>query len=138
MSMDKASKPKVAVALAAFNGASWLDEQIESILCQREVEVTIFVSSDSSTDGTEELLTVKSKAEPRLIVLPEAGPFGGAARSFFWLVCDLDLTGFAYLALGREGPHLAARQAVPRLSDHCRRTGGCLFMQCGGLLTRRS
>ena len=33
--------PKIAILLAAFNGKDWLQEQIDSILAQKDVDVSI-------------------------------------------------------------------------------------------------
>ncbi len=102
VSERQAARPRIAVALAAFNGAAWLDAQMDSILGQREVEVLVFVSIDPSSDGTEALLAARARQEPRLAILPPAGPFGGAAANFFRLVRDIDLTGFDGLALADQ------------------------------------
>ena len=45
--------PKVAVLLAAYNGMQWIEEQLTSILGQSAVDVTVYISIDPSTDGTE-------------------------------------------------------------------------------------
>lgn len=47
---------KVAILLAAYNGSNWINEQIDSILTQKEVNVKIFVSCDLSTDNTLEVI----------------------------------------------------------------------------------
>ncbi|HBN14018.1 MAG TPA: glycosyl transferase, partial [Pseudohongiella sp.] len=43
---------RVAVLLAAYNGMQWLPEQLDSILSQVGVDVTVYVSTDRSSDGT--------------------------------------------------------------------------------------
>jgi rhamnosyltransferase len=47
---------RVAVLMATYNGEVWLQEQIDSILEQKDVDVTLFVSDDSSADGTYHFL----------------------------------------------------------------------------------
>jgi len=94
--------PKFAVVLAAFNGISWLDEQLDSILAQRGVQVQIFVSIDPSTDGTEQHVAARAMRDPRVVMLPEQGKFLNAARNFYRLVCDLQLDGFDYLAFSDQ------------------------------------
>lgn len=91
-------KPKVSVLLAAYNGISWIEEQLDSILAQQDVEVVVFVSDDQSTDGTMAWCEEFSTREPRLVVLP-ASPerFGGAAKNFFRLVKDVDFSDFDYI-----------------------------------------
>ena len=48
------SKCKVAVLMAAFNGIKWIEEQIYSIFNQEKVNIDLFISVDTSTDGTYE------------------------------------------------------------------------------------
>lgn len=47
---------KVLVLMAAYNGNKWIVEQIESILNQEDVDVSICVSVDKSSDGTERII----------------------------------------------------------------------------------
>lgn len=88
--------PRVAVCLAAFNGMRWLNEQLESILVQSSVDVTIFVSVDCSTDGTEEWIDQCALSDKRIVALPYGQRFGGAGRNFFRLVKDVDFSCFDY------------------------------------------
>lgn len=94
--------PHVAVCLAAYNGRRWLSEQIGSILCQRNVAVTVFISVDQSTDGTEELIDDLKSTDHRLVVLPHGHHFGGAASNFFRLISDVDFRSFDYVALADQ------------------------------------
>lgn len=94
--------PKVAVLLAAYDGMQWIEEQLASILCQSDVEVTIYISIDPSIDGTEAYCLARATEDPRITVLPPAGAFGGAARNFFRLVRDVDLTVFDYVAFADQ------------------------------------
>lgn len=48
---------KVTVLLSAFNGAPFIREQIDSILKQTGVEVSIIVRNDGSTDNTAAILS---------------------------------------------------------------------------------
>lgn len=45
-------RPKVAVLMSTYNGARYLKEQIESILNQQDVETTLLVRDDGSSDET--------------------------------------------------------------------------------------
>jgi len=98
----EATEPCYAVALAAFDGVSWLDEQLDSILAQEGVRVQIFVSVDPSSDGTEQLVANRVIQDPRIIMLPQYGRFQNAARNFYRLVCDINLAGFNYLAFSDQ------------------------------------
>ena len=46
----------ICVLMATYNGEKYLVEQIESILCQKDVDVRLFVRDDGSTDRTLEIL----------------------------------------------------------------------------------
>ena len=94
--------PTVAVLLAAYNGTFWLPEQLNSILLQRGVTITVFVSVDLSIDGTEELVNEAAKNDPRIVVLPHGQHFGGAARNFFRLIRDVDFSGFDYISFADQ------------------------------------
>ncbi len=97
-----ASGARFAVCLAAYNGAQFVAEQIDSILRQRGVDLQLFVSVDQSTDGTESRLGQWARAEPRLTLLPFGHRFGGAAPNFFRLLRDVDLAGFDYLCFADQ------------------------------------
>lgn len=94
--------PSVAVCLAAFNGRHWLLEQLNSILAQINVNVTIFVSVDCSSDGTEEWVDKIASKDSRIFVLPHGLRFGGAARNFFRLIRDIDFSGYDYVSLADQ------------------------------------
>jgi rhamnosyltransferase len=96
------NKPKVAICLAAYNGAQWLNEQIDSILAQADVDVTLFISVDCSTDGTEGLVDARARKDARIVVLRHGEHFGGAARNFFRLLRDLDFTEFGYVGFSDQ------------------------------------
>lgn len=46
----------VLVMLASYNGETYIAEQIDSILAQQNVDVSLLIRDDGSTDGTLELL----------------------------------------------------------------------------------
>jgi rhamnosyltransferase len=93
---------RVAVILAAYNGINWIEEQIQSILAQEEVQVTIFVSVDSSTDGTEDLVRILCNRYANIIALPFGYKFGGAARNFYRLLEEVDYTDFDFVSLSDQ------------------------------------
>lgn len=95
-------RPKVAVLLAAFNGLQWLENQVMSILAQKNVDVTLFVSVDVSTDGTEQLVDFLSIHNAHINVLPHGIKFGGAGLNFYRLICDVDASSFDYVAFADQ------------------------------------
>lgn len=93
---------KIAVLLAAYNGTQWLPEQVTSILQQKNVEVTIYFSVDSSSDGTEAWVDELAVTDYRVKVLPHGERFGGAARNVYRLIRETDFLGFDYIALADQ------------------------------------
>lgn len=100
--MTTETKPKVAVLLAAYNGMQWIEEQVNTILNQSHVDVTIFMSVDLSTDGTYEWCKEQESLNNRIIVLPYGDKFGGAAKNFFRLIRDVDFSDFDFVSLADQ------------------------------------
>jgi rhamnosyltransferase len=94
--------PEVAVLLAAYNGMSWIEEQLASILAQTGVHVTIFISVDPSTDGTEGWCADYAASHPNVTLLAPAGPFKGAARNFFRLIRDVDFSPYDFVSFADQ------------------------------------
>ncbi|MDD1009914.1 glycosyltransferase [Pseudomonas shahriarae] len=96
------NNPKVAVLLAAFNGMQWIEEQLDSILGQSGVDVTVHISIDPSSDGTERWCLDYAAKHPCVSVLPYADVFGGASRNFFRLIRDVAVDKFDYVAFADQ------------------------------------
>ncbi|WP_116828987.1 glycosyltransferase family 2 protein [Pseudomonas syringae] len=94
--------PKVAVLLAAYNGMAWIEAQLDSILKQTNVCVSVFISVDTSTDGTEACCADCAQHHASISLLPPAGRFGGASRNFFRLIRDVDFSTFDYVAFSDQ------------------------------------
>jgi rhamnosyltransferase len=90
--------PSVAVCLAAFNGVRYLPQQMDSILSQTGILVTVFVSVDCSSDGTENWFQRLSETEDRVVLLTYGERFGSAAPNFFRLLREVDFAAFDYVA----------------------------------------
>ena len=98
MSESIISLPSVVVCLAAFNGVRYLPQQMDSILNQRGVLVTVCVSVDCSSDGTEDWFRQLQATEHRVVLLQCGEKFGGAAPNFFRLLREVDFSAFDYVA----------------------------------------
>lgn len=96
------NRPLCAVLLAAYNGEKWIDEQIRSILAQKKIDVNIFISIDKSNDST--LFKVKnwSNSDDRIIVLPYGERYGNAAKNFYRLIKDVDVSCFDIIAFSDQ------------------------------------
>ncbi|WP_348946640.1 glycosyltransferase [Chitinibacter sp. FCG-7] len=86
--------------MATCNGITYVKAQIDSILQQEHLSVTLFISDDESTDGTWEYL--QSCNHEQIVVLSRTGGFGTAAANFFRLIRDVPLAGFDYVALADQ------------------------------------
>ncbi len=100
--MTQRSLPALAVCLAVYNGTRWLPEQLDSILAQTDVTITVYVSVDQSTDGTEAWIDARAAQDARIVVLPHGRRFGGAAPNFFRLLLDVDFDGFDYVCFADQ------------------------------------
>lgn len=96
------ARSKVLVLVAAYNGAQWLTEQIDSILNQLGVDVFVVISVDASTDDTLKLCEKYANSHSNVTMLPYGEYFGGAGKNFFRLVKDSDLSRFDYIAFSDQ------------------------------------
>lgn len=71
---------KVLVIMSTYNGERYLPEQLESILSQKNVDVSLLVRDDGSTDNTLKILDSYRPKFKRMTVV--RGKNVGAARSF--------------------------------------------------------
>lgn len=94
--------PKIAVLLAAYNGSQWIEEQLKSILGQKDVDVAIYISIDPSTDNTEISCAEYATRFSNIKILPAAGIFGGASRNFFRLIRDVDFSEYDFVAFADQ------------------------------------
>lgn len=85
----------VQVLLSTYDGAAHICEQMESIVAQRDVDVSFLLRDDGSTDRTVALLQRYDGPAFQLHV----GANIGAAQSFLWLLehssAEYDFTAFA-------------------------------------------
>lgn len=65
-SLSPASRPRVSIAMATFNGERFVREQLESILAQSVSDFELVISDDTSTDGTWEILQEYSEKDNRI------------------------------------------------------------------------
>ncbi|MCP5130099.1 MAG: glycosyltransferase family 2 protein [Pseudomonadales bacterium] len=88
----------VAVLLCTFNGAPFIEQQLDSIRRQQGLPVRLYVSDDGSGDETLSILESYCRrwGAGSIQVLP--GPGRGHVANFFSLVCSRQVEGqyFAY------------------------------------------
>lgn len=87
-------KIKIAVLLATYNGASYVREQIQSIFLQsydaEKYQLEIFISDDSSTDDTVEIISDIMGGSAIPISIINTKKAGGACLNFKRLIMAVD------------------------------------------------
>lgn len=96
--MDKVNY--IAILLATFNGALYLREQIDSLLCQTFTDWRLYIHDDGSTDGTRDIIDSYVQTHPTKITFLDYPPQGSACRNFlsiletvdapYYMFCDQD------------------------------------------------
>ena len=90
---------KVQVLLSTYNGEKYIREQLDSILTQKDIEVSILIRDDGSTDSTVDIIHeyCSNNSDIKLI----KGSNMGACKSFFELFKEADM-GYDYYALADQ------------------------------------
>lgn len=88
--------PPVAIALASYNGGSFLEAQIESIRSQDYTDWLLIVRDDGSSDETVKILKHFCQKDSRIILLSDESGHLGASRSFSWLANWVNRVRFEY------------------------------------------
>ena len=100
--------PKVAILMATYNGAEFIQEQIDSIANQALVTAHIYISDDSSIDSTLSVASSTCAAHtlPFDIVLAKRHPLLAkkcSATNFFHLILSTEFTQyFDYFAFSDQ------------------------------------
>lgn len=96
------NKPRIAVLMAAYNGEKWLEEQVLSIIFQKNVEVYLFISLDNSSDGSKEVIERLANVYKNIKLIRE-GVFGSAGKNFYGLIKDEGIPlNFDYYSLADQ------------------------------------
>ena len=82
---------KLSVALAAYNGAAYMEEQLTSILQNLREGDEVVVSDDGSTDGTRDVVRALAETDKRVKLID--GPQQGLIKNFEHALaaCDGDI-----------------------------------------------
>ncbi len=77
---------EIAILLATYNGETYLEEQIDSLIHQTFQDFKIYIHDDASTDNTVAVIEKCVKQFPDKIVSLEYGKTGGAAANFMSMI----------------------------------------------------
>lgn len=88
MSKTETRLPVVSVLMPVYNGARFLNEQIDSILAQEGVDVRLVILDDASTDNSFELARIRASRDGRITLLRGASNVGlcGSVSRLLWTV----------------------------------------------------
>jgi rhamnosyltransferase len=95
------NRPTVLVLMAAYNGAKWIQDQVQSILAQADVKVALVISDDGSTDRTRSLLD-RFTLDERVTLSSPTSPTGSAAQNFLWLIRNRSAENFSFVAFADQ------------------------------------
>jgi glycosyltransferase involved in cell wall biosynthesis len=84
-STEQPGGPSISILMCTFNGARFLDEQLNSLAGQSYKNWSLHVSDDGSTDGTIEILERFRSSLPQHTVTIYSGPRKGFAENFISL-----------------------------------------------------
>lgn len=78
---------KVCILLSTYNGEKYVNEQIDSLLAQENVDVTILIRDDGSKDNTVSILKDYASKNSKIVLLEkEFGQNFNVAKSFSFLL----------------------------------------------------
>lgn len=97
------NKKKVLILLACRNGESWIREQLDTILAQQDVDISVLIQDDKSSDNTPAVIAEYAASNPERIViyLNDVGT-GSAGANFRKLITRADLSDVDYVALADQ------------------------------------
>jgi rhamnosyltransferase len=116
--------PRVLVLMAAYDGETWIDEQIDSILNQRRADVQIVIRDDSSSDATAANVARIAANNHRITLSIADAPSGSAAQNFFALIRSNEAADFDYVALSDQDD-IWDTDKLERSVAALRQSGGC-------------
>ncbi len=90
---------RVQVLLSTYNGEKYIREQLDSILAQKDVEVSVLIRDDGSTDSTIDIVGEYCSKNSAIKLIK--GSNMGACRSFFELFKKAD-NNYDYYALADQ------------------------------------
>ena len=101
--------------MATYNGEKYLQEQIDSILTQEDVDVTIRVCDDISTDGTFEILSEYSRSDAR-VASTRNNERLGVGLNFMQMVYEVEAGQYDYYAFSDQDDVWLPRKLITAIS----------------------
>lgn len=99
--MNVQEKPRVLVMLTSYNGEAFIEEQIDSILAQRDVAITLWISDDGSTDDTLKICE-RIAAEHDNVRISQNETNLGCAKNFMHMLEEAKRADYDYFAFSDQ------------------------------------
>lgn len=96
-----ARTPRILVMMTTYNGQAYLARQIDSILAQRDVDVTLRISDDCSADGTYRILETYA-AEHDNVRISANDRNLGCNGNFMQLIFEADADAYDFFAISDQ------------------------------------
>jgi rhamnosyltransferase len=113
-------KMRGLVLLAAYNGESFIAQQLQTILNQTHKPDMILINIDPSTDKTVAITEEYARKFSEIKILSTNKRFGSAAANFFDLISNTDLSDIDYIALADQDDlwnHDKLEKAIKKLEQ---------------------
>lgn len=98
---ESMTPPKVLVLMATYNGERYLSEQIDSILNQKYVDVTLLITDDCSRDGSYALAQTYAQTDSRVISRCNEANVG-VGMNFLNMLYAVDFGQYDYVAFSDQ------------------------------------
>nr|QOS29484.1 UDP-Glc:alpha-D-GlcNAc-diphosphoundecaprenol beta-1,3-glucosyltransferase WfgD [Vibrio parahaemolyticus] len=92
----------VCVLMAVYNGAKYLEEQIESILEQRDVDVDLYIRLDPSNDDSKSIIRRYEAQNHNVHLILASESSGSAGQNFFNLLLEVDFESYEFVAFADQ------------------------------------
>ena len=112
----KHDNPKIAVLVAAYNGEKYIEKQLISILSQVDVEVSIYINLDKSTDDTITIIRRLMRIYSNIFLVSEDKTFGSACSNFFFSLTNIDLNKYDYISLSDQDDYWFKNKLIRAIS----------------------
>ena len=126
---------KILLLLATYNGEEYLDEQLESIVNQKDVDIDIIVSDDFSSDNTVECLD-KFKDRINITILNRSENEKGYnfSKNYYNLINNANTKGYDYVAYSDQDDIFSDHKYSEMIYqiEKTKSSGGSSSVQCFG------
>jgi glycosyltransferase involved in cell wall biosynthesis len=86
----------IAILLSTYNGASFLQDQIESILNQTNKEWNLFIRDDGSSDETLTIINKYINSNNNIVLLEDMEIRRNACNSFLWMLDKIEANYYMF------------------------------------------